>query len=74
MQGAIMIDTSRKNNGQSNRSSPRKQGQYEKAVARQHVEVCTEEDEMIDNPQKRIRCILCGKNGERKISGRLIPF
>ena len=29
---------------------------------------------MIDNPQKRLTCLLCGLNGERSITGRLIPF
>ena len=38
------------------------------------IEFCQEEDVLIDNPQKRIKCLLCGLNGERTITGRLIPF
>ena len=38
------------------------------------IEFCKEEDCMIENPQKRIKCCLCGFAGELKITGRLIPF
>lgn len=36
--------------------------------------MCTDEDDLIDNPQKVLSCVLCHQHGERKISGRLIPF
>ena len=36
--------------------------------------ICSEEDILIDNPQKSIHCILCNLNGERSITGRLIPY
>jgi len=36
--------------------------------------ICMEEDALIDNPQKKLTCILCGLNGERSITGRLIPY
>jgi hypothetical protein len=39
-----------------------------------HEELCTDEDEIIDNPQKRLLCVLCKLNGERAVTGRLIPF
>ena len=29
---------------------------------------------LIENPQVRLKCILCGLNGERSITGRLVPF
>ena len=38
------------------------------------LQICTEEDVLIDNPQKKLHCILCGLNGERSITGRLIPY
>lgn len=38
------------------------------------TEFCQEEDVLIDNPQKRLKCLLCGLNGERSITGRLVPF
>jgi len=42
--------------------------------AKSTIEFCTEEDVLIDNPQKYLTCLLCGLHGERSITGRLIPF
>ena len=39
-----------------------------------NLQICNEEDVLIDNPQKKLHCILCSLNGERSITGRLIPY
>ena len=39
-----------------------------------NLQICNEEDVLIDNPQKKLHCILCNLNGERSITGRLIPY
>lgn len=36
--------------------------------------MCTEEDTQVDNPQKRLQCIMCKLKGELTVTGRLIPF
>ena len=37
-------------------------------------EICSEEDVTIVNPQNKLTCILCQQSGEKRITGRLIPF
>ena len=29
---------------------------------------------MVENPQKRLHCVMCKLKGELKVTGRLIPF
>jgi hypothetical protein len=36
--------------------------------------MCHEPDETIINPQIKLTCILCQQSGEKRITGRLIPF
>ena len=38
------------------------------------VEICTTADTTIMNPQINLTCILCQQSGEKRITGRLIPF
>ena len=37
-------------------------------------ELCEDPDLLVDNPQKKLFCILCKQHGEREVTGRLIPF
>ena len=37
-------------------------------------ELCDDLDLLVDNPQKKLFCILCKQHGEREVTGRLIPF
>lgn len=46
----------------------------EEAELKPQIEMIKSEDSLIDNPQKLLKCVLCHLNGERKISGRLLPF
>lgn len=47
---------------------------HDAVAAQANIDFCLEEDEPIENPQKRLTCLLCSLAGERSITGRLIPF
>jgi len=36
--------------------------------------LCTDEDIQVDNPQRKLQCIMCKLKGELTVTGRLIPF
>lgn len=36
--------------------------------------MCTVEDVLVLNPQRRLQCIMCKEKGELTVTGRLIPF
>lgn len=38
------------------------------------IELCEEPDVTIQNPQIKLTCILCQQSGEKRVTGRLIPF
>ena len=49
-------------------------GDLDQLMFSHSAEICTEEDVTIVNPQNRLTCILCQQSGEKRITGRLIPF
>lgn len=36
--------------------------------------LCIDEDVQVDNPQRKLQCIMCKLKGELTVTGRLIPF
>jgi len=54
--------------------SDKTDGNLDQLMFNPSAEICNDEDVTIVNPQNRLTCILCQQSGEKRITGRLIPF